>query len=164
MLCSFPKPFNIFKQEKITISPDETPETLREKLNPLAINMLMDLLDNFHEATPQNNEGACYAPKLEKTEFLIDWALNADQIERNIRTFQKCYFVLNGKRVKVLKAKVLDGSGTIGTTVDDDLKVACKKGILDLEILQKEGKNPTTKHDFLLGTKVPKGTKLCATN
>ena len=154
----------LFAQEKVAISPDETPETLRDKLNPLAINMLMNLLDNFHEPAPQNEEGACYAPKVEKAEFLIDWSQSANQIEHNIRAFGKCYFILNGKRIKVLKAKVLEGSGTAGTTIDDDLQVACGKNILVLEILQKEGKNPTSKHDFLLGTKVAKGTNLCATN
>ena len=153
----------VFAQEKVAVSSDETPETLRDKLNPLAADMLMDLLDHFHESTPQKEEGACYAPKLEKSEFLIDWSQSATQIERNIRAFGKCYFILNGKRVKVLKAKVLDGTGIAGTTVDDDLRVACGEGILDLEILQKEGKNPTSKHDFLLGTKVGKGTNLCAT-
>ena len=154
----------VFGQEKVAIAADETPETLRDKLNPLAVNMLMKLLDNFYEPTPQNEEGACYAPKVEKSEFLIDWSQSAIQIERNIRAFGKCYFVLNGKRIKVLKAKFLAGTGAIGTTIDDDLKIACGDGILDVEILQKEGKNPTHKHDFLLGTKVPKGTNLCATN
>ena len=154
----------IFDQKRVAISPDETPETLREKLNPLAVNMLIDLLDNFHEPIPQSTEGVCYASKVEKTEFLINWSLAAEQIERNIRAFEKCYFILNGKRIKVLKAKVLEGTGDTGTTIDDDFKVACGKGILDLEILQKEGKNPTLKHDFLLGTKVPKGTSLCAIN
>jgi len=154
----------VFGQEKVTISSDETPETLRDKLNPLAEKMLMDLLDNFQEPIPQNKKGACYAPKVEKAEFLIDWTQSATQIERNIRSFGKCYFVLNSKRFKILKAKVLEGSGTVGTTIDDNLNVACGKGILDLEILQKEGKNPTSKRDFLLGTKVPKGTNLCATN
>ncbi|MBO7483739.1 MAG: methionyl-tRNA formyltransferase [Alphaproteobacteria bacterium] len=154
----------VFGQEKVAIAPDETPESLRDKLNPLAVDMLMNLLDNFYEPTPQSEMGACYAPKVEKTEFLIDWSLTASQIERNIRAFEKCYFILNGKRVKVLKAKVLDGTGATGTTIDDKLQVACGKGILDLEILQKEGKNSTSKHDFLLGTKVPKGTNLCAIN
>ena len=71
---------------------------------------------------------------------------------------------MNNKRIKVLKAKVLDGSGVAGITQNDDLEIACGKGILSLEILQKEGKNPTSKHDFLLGTKVAKGTNLCGTN
>ena len=154
----------LFAQEKITITPDETPETLRDKLNPLEIDMMMNLLDHFHEPTPQKDDGACYAPKVEKTEFLIDWSLSTKQIERNIRSFGKCYFILNGKRVKVLKAKVLKGTGTVGITIDDELKVACAEGILSLEILQKEGKKPTSKHDFLLGTKVAKGTNLCAIN
>lgn len=154
----------VFDQRKVEISPGETPETLRDKLNPLATDMLMNLLDDFHEPTPQSEDGACYAPKVEKTEFLIDWSQSADQIERNIRAFGKCYFMLNGKRIKVLKAKVLDGVGENGTTIDDDLKIACGKGILDVEILQKEGKNSTAKRDFLLGTKIAKGTNLCATN
>lgn len=154
----------VFAQEKVSLSPDETPQTLRNKLNPLSQKMLMDLLDNFHEPQAQNETGACYAPKLDKNELLIDWNLPATQIENNIRAFEKCYFILNNKRIKVLKAKVLDGSGVAGITQNDDLEIACGKGILSLEILQKEGKNPTSKHDFLLGTKVAKGTNLCGTN
>ena len=122
------------------------------------------MLDDFHEPVAQNETGACYAAKVDKAELAIDWSLDASQIERNIRAFEGCYFILGGKRVKALKAKVLEGSSTIGTTIDDNLNIACGKGILSLEILQKEGKNSTTKHDFLLGTKVPKGTNLCAIN
>ena len=154
----------IFAQEKVAILPEESPTTLAPKLNDLAIPMLMKLLDDFHEPVAQNETGACYAPKLEKDELAIDWTLSAQQIECNIRAFEGCYFILNGKSVKVLKAKVLDGTGTPGTTINDNLEIACGKGILSLEILQKEGKKTTSKHDFLLGTKVPKGTNLCATN
>ena len=99
-----------------------------------------------------------------KSELAIDWSFPAEQIERNIRAFEGGFFLLNGKRVKVLKAKALEGVGIAGTTINDNLDVTCGKGILSLEILQKEGKKPTTKHDFLLGTKVAKGTNLCATN
>ena len=154
----------IFAQKKVTISSDETPTTLGQKLNDLAVPMLMDLLDNFHEPVVQNDADACYAKKLEKAEMAIDWNQTAIQIERNIRAFEGGFFLLNGKRVKVLKAKVLKSSGTIGTTINDNLDVACGEGVLSLEILQKEGKKSTSKHDFLLGTKVPKDTNLCAIN
>ena len=154
----------IFAQEKVAITPDDTPTTLGQKLNEVAVPMLMNLLDDFHEPTAQNEENACYAPKLEKAELAIDWSISASQIERNIRAFEGCYFMLNGKRVKVLKATVLTGSGTAGTALNDNLEIACGEGILSLETLQKEGKKPTSKHDFLLGTKVAKGTNLCATN
>ena len=154
----------VFAQEKVTITPDDTPTTLGQKLNDKAVPMLIKLLDDFHEPVAQNDKDACYAPKLEKAELAIDWTLSAGQIERNIRAFEGCYFMLNGKRVKVLKATVLVGSGTAGTALNDNLEIACGDGILSLEILQKEGKKPTSKHDFLLGTKLPKGTNLCATN
>ncbi len=154
----------VFVQEKVAISPEDTPTTLGQKLNDLAVPMLIKLLDNFHEPVAQNETGVCYAQKLDKAELAIDWNQSADQIDRNIRAFEGGFFLLNGKRVKVLKAKVLEGIGTIGTTINDNLDVACGKGILSLEILQKEGKKPTSKHDFLLGTKVEKGTNLCATN
>ena len=154
----------IFSQEKVTITANETPSTLEQKLTDKGISMLLSLLDDFHEPVAQSNEGSCYANKIDKSEFVIDWSLSATQIERNIRAFEGCYFMLNGKRIKVLKAKVLQGIGTTGTTISDNLEVACGEEILDLEILQKEGKKPTTKHDFLLGTKVPKGTNLCAIN
>ena len=154
----------IFSQEKVTINPDDTSTTLGQKLNDIAVPMLMNLLDDFHGPKPQDEEGACYAPKLEKSELAIDWSLSATQIERNIRAFEGCYFMFNAKRIKVLKAKVLSGSGTAGTSISDNLEIACGEGILSLETLQKEGKKPTKKHDFLLGTKMPKGTNLCATN
>ncbi len=154
----------VFAQEKVAISHEDTPTTLGQKLNDLAVPMLIKLLDDFHEPVAQNETGVCYAQKLDKTELAIDWNQSAEQIERNIRAFEGGFFLLNGKRVKVLKAKVLDGIGTAGTTINDNLDVACGKGILSIEILQKEGKKPTTKHDFLLGTKVAKGTNLCATN
>ena len=48
----------IFTQEKVGISPDDTPTTLGQKLTDMAAPMLMKLLDNFHEPVAQSEGDA----------------------------------------------------------------------------------------------------------
>src|SRR3546814_8528087 len=77
--------------------------------------------------TPQPDEGASYARKLDKDEARIDWSLPAVQIARRIRAFNPApvaWTELDGERVRILAATAdastaSDGApGTVLSTGD----------------------------------------------
>ena len=111
----------------------------------------------------QDNAEAVYAPKIDKGEAKIDWAESAGVIERKVRglaPFPGAWFELEGERVKVLLAKVVDASGAPGVVLDDDFTVACgTAGIRPLK-LQRAGKPVLERGEFLRGRPVKKGTIL----
>ena len=51
------------------------------------------------------------------------------------------WFDLNGIRIKVIKAKVIQASGKPGEVLDNNFTVACLKNALQIIELKKEGKN-----------------------
>ena len=71
------------------------------------------------------------------------------------------FFSFNGERYKILKAEIGSGVGKIGEVISDNLEVACDNNqtIKILEI-QKQGKNPQKTSEFMLGTKIKKGSMI----
>ena len=69
------------------------------------------------------------------------------------------YFNFNGERYKILKAEIGNSLGNAGEVVSNDLEIACgdKKSIKILEI-QRQGKNPQKIREFMLGSKIKKGS------
>ena len=69
------------------------------------------------------------------------------------------FFIFNGERYKILKAKIGNGIGKIGEVISDKLEIACKnnQSIKILEI-QRQGKNPQKIGEFMLGSKIKKGS------
>ncbi len=138
----------LFLQEKVDLAPDETCNSLGEKLTKMAVPMLLKVLKEKPAPVPQSEEGACYAPKIEKEEMKIDWDKSAEQIERDIRALGKAYYLSQGKRIFILKAEVVD------TPTNTKEVFVCKDKALKPVLLQKEGKKPASLHDFLLGNQL----------
>ena len=64
------------------------------------------------------------------------------------------------ERIKVLRSTLAKGSGVPGTVLDGELTVACAKGAVRLDRVQRAGKKPMEAADFLRGSKFPAGTVL----
>ena len=93
----------------------------------------------------------------------IDWSKPAFRIDCEIRgltPFPGAWFEFDGQRIKVLDAKVGDGSGRPGEVLDDRLTVACGEGALSILRLQRAGKSPADVDVFLRGRSIPQGTLL----
>jgi methionyl-tRNA formyltransferase len=107
-------------------------------------------------ATPQTEQGATYAAKIDKREAAIEWAAEAAQIERRVRAFDPapgCSFAIDGEPVKLWRAQVVDGlplrpAGEI-VRADGVLIVACGSGHLELLDLQRAGGRRMTAAAFL---------------
>ncbi|MBA4767602.1 MAG: methionyl-tRNA formyltransferase [Porphyrobacter sp.] len=111
----------------------------------------------------QDDAAAIYAPKIDKAEAKIDWAADAETIERLVRglaPFPGAWFELGEERVKLLLAEVVEGTGEPGTVLDEDLRIACGTGAIRPLRLQRAGKPVLERGEFLRGRPVAAGTLL----
>jgi methionyl-tRNA formyltransferase len=144
---------------------DKTTGELTEELAELGAQLMVGTLRELKNHTPvvQDDAEATHAPKIDKAEARIDWSETAEVIERKIRglaPFPGAWFELDGERVKVLKAEMVEASGSAGTTIDDQLTIACGKNSLRPTRIQRAGKPKMDVEEFLRGIPVPMGTKL----
>lgn len=112
---------------------------------------------------PQDDSAAIYAPKIDKAEAKIDWEESAEVVERLIRglaPFPGAWLELEGERVKLLLAEVVDAQGAPGTVLDADFTIACGSGAIRPLRLQRAGKPVLAREEFLRGRAVAKGTLL----
>jgi methionyl-tRNA formyltransferase len=132
------------------IEADDNAQTLHDKLALLGAASILEALRLLQEnrLTPvvQDNNAACYAPKLLKSEAMIDWRQDAEQIARAVRAynpFPVCQSKLNDVVLKVWQAEVYpDQHGKPGEVLSVDrlgITVACGKGALQLLVLQRPG-------------------------
>ncbi len=63
------------------------------------------------------------------------------------------WFSFEGKRYKILKAKITEKTGEIGVIIDNELTIACGQGSIQIDEIQVEGKSKMNSKDFILGYK-----------
>ena len=115
------------------------------------------------QLTPQPEAGVTYAAKIEKGETRIDWGKPWKQVHDHIRglsPFPGAWFELDGQRIKVLRSTRGEGSGALGTVLDDRLTIACGEGAVRLTDVQRSGKQPMKVQEFLRGATIAPGTSL----
>jgi methionyl-tRNA formyltransferase len=161
----------VFATARTSIEPDDTTQSLHDRLAALGAPLLADTVDAIERgaarATPQSGEGVTYAHKITAVETRIDWSKSAREIDLQIRglsPFPGAWFEMPGPkgpvRVKALMSRTGLGAGAPGETLDDALLVACGEGAVRLLRLQREGKTAADAADFLRGTPTPAGTVL----
>ncbi len=159
----------ILLQEPVPIGPRTTAGELHDLLAargaPLVLEALAGLAAGTLRPRPQPEEGATYAPKLERRETRLDWSRPAGELERLVRACAPApgaWFLLDGERIRVLAAEVVRDGGVAppGTVVDEALAVACREGLLRLLRVQRAGRRPLDAAAFLRGRPVPAGTVL----
>ena len=152
---------------KVQINETDNFISLATKLSDIAANYINQninlIVSNKVKFVEQDNKISTYAKKINKSEGKINWSDNAKYIEAKIRALYPSpgiWFNFENERYKILKAKLSLKSGKPGLVLDDNLTIGC--GISSLEILdlQRQGKKPQKKIDFLLGSKIKKGVIL----
>lgn len=141
------------------IYPDDTAESLLERLASLGSHALVKALDALEEGDLpgliQDQALATYAQKLTKEEAELDWRRPARELERRIRAFYPwpvCHTELAGERLKVLAAENAQGAGAPGEILRVDrsgMTVACGDEALCLTRLQLPGKKPLAVAELL---------------
>jgi methionyl-tRNA formyltransferase len=135
-----------------------------EELAKLGAASLLEWLDHPTPPQAQPAEGATYASKIDKAEARIDWAQDAEQIERQVRAFAPApgaWFEANGERIKLLEAAAGDDASRVpGEVLDDCLTVACGSGYIRPLKVQRAGRSAMSPGELLRGFAIPKGTIL----
>lgn len=144
-------------KKTIAITPDTTAISLYEDLAKigadLALHVISELAENGQiRAEIQNDADATYAAMLKKTDSLIDWNIEAQAIDRQIRALNPwpgVWAQCNGQRVKILQVAVAPNLGNAdvqapaGTILDKAGSVVCANHtVLQLITVQPEGKKP----------------------
>jgi len=147
------------------IRAQETTGELHDRLSALGAALIVDALGRLDDLppAPQPGNGVTYATKIDKAEARIDWtrpAVEVDRLIRGLSPFPGAWTEISGQRVKLLGARLTNGQGAPGMTLDDVLTVACGTGAVKLTRLQRAGKGAQDEATFLRGWPVPQGTQL----
>jgi methionyl-tRNA formyltransferase len=78
---------------------------------------------------------------------------------RGLSPFPGAWTMAGGKRLKLLRCRVAEGTGAPGTVLEDAV-VACGDGALRLVQVQPDGKGPMTAEDWLRGARIAPGQRL----
>ena len=156
----------VLLQSSLEISEDDDAATLSLKLSVLGAGTLIDTLrgmrSGFLKPIPQQGE-ATYAPPLKKEDGRIDWQMGAKNLAsfiRGMNPWPSAFCSFGNERIKVTRAKAVDGSGEPGRIEKASsgiLLVGTAKGLLMIEELQPEGKKAMSAAAFLAGRRLKEG-------
>jgi methionyl-tRNA formyltransferase len=138
------------------ISPDDTAGTLHDKLSKLSCEPLLTTLDAIAKGRavrqPQNSHFATYAPKIAKTDALINWEKPAINIIRQIHAYNPwpiAFTRVNQTTLRIHQArfKALQHYQTPGTLLslsDEGMLIAALEDAVLIERIQFPGENIIT--------------------
>jgi len=158
----------ILLMRSIEITPDDTTQSLHDKLSQLGAQSIAEALVLLQQEKllPEAQDGtqACYAAKITKAEAEIDWNQSAQKIDRLVRAFNPnpgAYTHFRDIVLKIWQAKAIDGgTGKPGEVVAVDqagITAACGSGLLQIAMVQKPGSKKMSVADFLAGNPVQPG-------
>ena len=159
---------SVLMQEGVVIAPQDTTQTLHDRLAGLGGRMIVRALEEPAQARPQDESRATYAAKIGKREAQIDWREPAATIERKVRAFNPVPGAATSFReaaLKIWRARVAAGvASTPGTVCDlnrDGITIACGEGTaLTVVELQRAGGRRLSAAAFLAGCDVKPGERL----
>ena len=154
--------------ERVAIGPEETAGELHDELARLGAKLMLVALGALEREsltlTPQANEFATYADKIDKSETRIDWTQPWNKVHdhcRGLSPYPGAWFELSGAgRIKVMRTTKGDGLGAPGRVLDDKLTIACGQGSVRIVELQRAGGKPMKADEFLRGSPVARGSTL----
>lgn len=150
----------MLSQRAIPLAPDETGQSLHDKLAVLGAELLIETLPDYLEGNitpqPQPEQGVTFAPQIKKEEGNLDWTQEALTLERLIRAFTPwpgTYTLWKGQPLKIIRASVVDGQAQPGQVVNSRHGLAVGTGhhLLRLEQLQLAGRKAISAEDFVRG-------------
>jgi methionyl-tRNA formyltransferase len=144
----------IYASVSTPIDPEETSGELHERLTALGTRLLLEHLPRVPETVPVPQEGEpTYAEKLTVDEFQIDGSRPATEVARVVRAGNPrpgAWMVVDGKRVKVWRARPEPGDGEPGV-VRRPGELPTTAGVLRLDEVQPEGKPRMTGQAWMAG-------------
>ncbi len=167
---------------RISIEPDDTAVELEARLAQLGIEPVQEAITQLSRwdgrspiGTVQDSTQASSAPRLKKTDGLVDWRRTAVQIANQVRAMRPwpgTYTYWSGDRSQPLRL-ILDKvtaipaatpaqevPGCVQAGPDGTLCVATGDGELRLDRIQPAGKRVMTAAEFLRGYRIKTGARL----
>ncbi|MBQ7562610.1 MAG: methionyl-tRNA formyltransferase [Lachnospiraceae bacterium] len=163
---------DILLQRELAIAPDETGESLFERLSSLGAKLIVEALEQIQGGglTPikQDETFATYAPKLVKEEGELDFTKTAEVLERSIRglySWPGAYTYYRDKLLKVFRAGLLPEEGKETepgriVSLDGGIVTGTGDGLLRITELQLAGKKRMSAQEFLRGFPMKTGEYL----
>ncbi len=159
----------VLLEQALDIAPGDTAGTLHDRLSELGAQVLGDALGLLRAgihlpARPQPAQGVTYAHKLDKAEARLDWNAAAGALANKVRAFHPwpvAEAVLGGERVRIHAAHALDEAhaalpGAVLRAGRDGIDVACGRGVLRIERLQREGGRTISAADYANALRHPR--------
>ncbi len=154
---------DICKKLVIPIPDDMNCEQLWEEIGEKSPKMIEETLLKLKEGTlkpeKQCEDGVCMANKLTKEECIIDWSKSNIELHNLVRGICRspgAHFDYNGKNIKVIEAKPIEGSGKTGEITShskEGVDIACAQGLLRLIKVKPEGKGEMLARDWHNGVR-----------
>ncbi len=164
---------DVIAVERFPIEPEDNFENIHDKSAEIGGRLMSETLANIKNGTairtPQNEVIATYAAKIEKEDCKVDFTKGAKELDciiRGVTPIPGAFAYLNGKMLKITKARVVSLSGAPGEVLDTDgagegsFTVACGNGALKVLGVIPEGKGRMSAGDFVRGRKIAKGDVL----
>jgi len=157
----------IIMQQDIAINHDDDSVSLESKLRDLGAELLLKSIaiikNKDYKLIPQDEKNVSFAPKLKKSDGLINWQKPAEEINDLIRgalPWPGAFTHYKGKLLKIYKADVVQktglsaGAGEILNISKAGLEIVTGKGVLVVRELQLEGKRRMKVEEFAAGHKI----------
>ena len=156
----------------VPIGPDDTTTIVESMLAIRGADLLVETLDGIANGTavetPQDDSQATYAPKITKSDGIVDWTRPAEQIHNLIRglwPWPHATAFLNGTRYILHRSRLSNADpaapGTIvKASAIDGVHVACGAGTaIELIDIQLEGKRVMNARDALAAKTLVPGAR-----
>ncbi len=169
----------VIAQASTPIGGDETAPEVEERLSTLGATLVPEALDAVERgdavAMPQDPTLVSKAPRLKKSDGLLDWSRPAKALHDHVRAFAPwpgafTFWLREGKeplRLALGPIETADGSGAPGTVLEaarERLVVAAGEGACRLTAVQPAGKRMMAAAEFLRGHAVGVSDRFGAAN
>ncbi len=157
----------VLLSEKIEINHKSNYGLLSEQLSILGSKLIIMAIDliikDKGQFVEQDHTKATHAKKIIREDEEINWNNAAKKIVQQINALNPtpgAFFKFKNEKIKIWRAEVIDQKGKVGTTLNDNLLIACKDYAIQVLEIQRPGKKIQKVKEFLLGFKVPKASQL----
>lgn len=158
---------------EVPIAPDETGETLHDKLSLAGKDVLIKTLTALQAGTlqpqKQNDAESCYASMIDKQLAKIDFSKSADEIcclIRAMNSYPYAQTFYEGKLLKIVKAtpvksnNLTSKNGAITDVKVNGFTIKCGNGAVFVTEIQMEGKRKMPVSEYVKGNTITVGTIL----
>ena len=164
---------DIISVEKFPISDTDDFEAIHDRSAAVGSELLSKTIVEISlgraKRIPQDDSLATHAAKVEKADCKLDFTKSAKILDfqiRGVTPIPGAFAYLNGKMLKINRARPTEGKGKPGEVISlnsqgtGEILVACGEGALSITAVIPEGKGKMSAGDFIRGRKISLGDTL----